>query len=220
MVIEAIELEQDKLFRDKFMQAFEEVLNAKKYKNITELAKKLNTRADVINEIKNGKRFPTVDQLRRLLKIGVNPGAIFETKDNFFNIVHAGYDANAGHASPSDIISEFPQYGIPGLNGDLISFNIKGDSMEPSLLPGDLVICERILNINMLIENQIYIIVFRSGDIRSKRLRFWNENNKLIGLELLSDNRKYPIEQVNFEELEFVKIFKVKKRLTEAGLIL
>lgn len=218
MKIEPIEIEQDNVFRQKFISMIDELVTAKKFRNISELAKKLKTRADVIKKIRDGERFPTVDQIRRLIKIGTNPGYLFEGSNILNNILHAGLRANAGDAVHNDIFCNFPTFGIPDIHGKLYSFYIQGDSMEPNLLDGDLVLCELISDQSKIIDNQVYVIILGTGAIRSKRLKLWREADRIQGLELHSDNSKYRIEYLNFDDLDSVKLFRVKKRITESGL--
>jgi SOS-response transcriptional repressor LexA len=87
-------------------------------------------------------------------------------------------------------LSEVEEWRIPrlGISGGttLYSFAAQGNSMEPTIRAGDLLLCEPpTTNLNDIEHNAIYVVVF-AGGVRVKRLR-----RKGNALELLSDNTNY-----------------------------
>jgi len=112
-------------------------------------------------------------------------------------IVHVPIPAQAGYAgdmaSPT-FIQDLPSYTLPDYKykvGTHRSFDVSGDSMEPTLFEGDKVICsflEPTLWETALKDNYVYVIVTR-GDIVVKRI--YNHLKEEKFLEVHSDNNYY-----------------------------
>ncbi len=112
-------------------------------------------------------------------------------------IVHVPIPAQAGYAAelgdPS-FIAELPSFTLPDYKyhvGTHRSFDVGGDSMEPTLFEGDKVICsylEPTLWETGIKDNFVYVIVTRA-DIIVKRVNNLVKDSQ--ELELLSDNNFY-----------------------------
>ena len=103
------------------------------------------------------------------------------------------------------------RFSIPGLEGNLLAFEISGDSMLPTITNGDLVICAPLERGEPLRDNQVYIIV--TDVVVAKRIQQIKDNQIVQSLRLISDNsavfKPYDV------ELEDVRqILQVKCRLT------
>jgi phage repressor protein C with HTH and peptisase S24 domain len=135
------------------------------------------------------------------------------------NITLVPYKASAGYAmtgGTQEYMNEFMKFRIPGMDGQLIAFEISGDSMLPHITNGDLVICEALERNELPRDNGVYVVV--TDNVVAKRIRRIKDRNSgdLIGFELISDNNVYHPYTVEIEEIR--QILKVKTRLTGHGL--
>lgn len=105
-------------------------------------------------------------------------------------------------------------YSIPGLKGDnLVSFPVEGNSMEPIINDGDIVICQYLERLDQLKENAIYAIK-TNGAIWIKYVqKIPNSRGIVTRLRLLSANH---LEHDPFEEdiNEHTRIYKVIRRIS------
>jgi phage repressor protein C with HTH and peptisase S24 domain len=59
----------------------------------------------------------------------------------------------------SFVVEHQQQYRVPGLDGDdYVAFPVKGNSMEPHINNGDIVICKQVESLREIKQNQIYAI--------------------------------------------------------------
>jgi phage repressor protein C with HTH and peptisase S24 domain len=87
-----------------------------------------------------------------------------------------------------------------GVNPDRARvLDVRGDSMEPTLRDGDLVIVDT--SIDRVVDNAIYVVV-HSGLVLVKRVHVRVGG----GLVLISDNARYPSEEVPGERVDELKI--------------
>ena len=104
------------------------------------------------------------------------------------------------------------KFSVPGLDGDLIAFEISGDSMLPTITNGDMVICQPLEREELLRDNHVYVIV--TDVVVAKRIQQIRRDNEVTGLRLISDNSA--VYQPYHIELEDIRqILKVKCRLTD-----
>lgn len=173
-----------------------------------------------LSEIIRGRRDVTIELLRKAVeKYQINPvylytgeGPMFMSEegnesfrvltivaqpDDDERIVHVPVPAQAGYAGeiPDPVfIQELPTFSLPDYkykSGTHRSFDVSGDSMEPTLFEGDKVVCSFIepdLWETSLKDNYCYVIVTR-GDVMVKRVL--NEINEKKGITLQSDNAFY-----------------------------
>ena len=130
------------------------------------------------------------------------------------NIVLVPDRAMAGYAlqhQDADFLDGLQHFSIPNLEGELIAFEISGDSMMPTITNGDLVVCESLERGSPLRDNQVYVIV--TDVVVAKRIQQIREGNRVAGLRLISDNGVvYKPYEVELEEVR--QILRVKCRLT------
>jgi len=108
------------------------------------------------------------------------------------NIVMVPVKAQAGYLrgfGDTDFIQKLPSYRIPGVNnGTFRMFEVRGDSMHPTLKPSDIVVCEWVSDLKLIRDDRIYVIVSRDEGVIVKRLI-----NRILSDEKLicnSDNRE------------------------------
>jgi hypothetical protein len=129
------------------------------------------------------------------------------------NIVHTSVRALASTALTVDSLEKQERFSIPGVSGDLFSFEVEGNSMSPTLEEGDLLICRKLESTEKIKDNQIYTIVANSGVMVKRIKRILNKKGELMRYKLISDNY---LEHDPFELplSEIREILKVERRLT------
>jgi len=145
----------------------------------------------------------------------LNVLTVVTDENNVERIVHVDKPAQAGYpnelADPT-FVKELPTFNLPNYkynDGTSRSFSVKGDSMEPTLLEGDLVVCSYLepgLWQSDLKNNELYVVVTKD-DVVVKRII-----NNLVAdqsLTLHSDNpvfRSYKIHLRDLREIWRVRV--------------
>lgn len=222
----------------RFRQVFEELEKRGIIKGKSDLAKKLGTYNHVINSILKGERNLTVEQLHKLFETyHVDANYLFGISENLFqegvvgklelptralaersfgdrsNITLVPDRAMAGYAlehQDETFLSELPKFSIPNLEGNLIAFEITGDSMYPTITNGDIVVCQPMERHDPLRDNNVYVVV--TDVVVAKRIQQIKRGDALIQLRLISDNEVYKPYVVDVQDVR--QILRVKCRLT------
>lgn len=192
-----------------------------------------------LSEILKGRRDVTIELLRKAVEsYKINPVYIYTGEGPMFmseedhksfrvltivtnvqddeRIVHVPVPAQAGYAgelSDPTFIQDLPTFSLPDYKykvGTHRSFDVSGDSMEPTLFEGDKVICsylEPTLWETSIKDNYVYVIVTR-GDVVVKRL--FNHLKEKKELELKSDNDYYNSYTVNLGDVREVWYVRAK----------
>ena len=190
-----------------------------------------------LSEIAQGRRDVTIELIRKAVdKYQFNPvylytgeGPLFMTEESHQNfrvltivtngqederIVHVPVPAQAGYAgemSNPTFIQDLPTFSLPDYKykiGTHRSFDVAGDSMEPTLFEGDKVVCsylEPTLWETAIKDNFVYVIVTR-GDVLVKRV--FNRIKADNKLELHSDNEfyePYTVSMADLKEIWYVR---------------
>ena len=208
----------------------------------SELAKALGTYNHIINQILKGARNLTLDQILRLCEAyHVNANYLFGTSERMFssqsrdtappiasgrdelrkmkgNITMINSQAEAGYAiDPGEWLKRTAgqRFTLPGIRGDHLAFEIRGDSMYPTLTAGDWVICKIVEDLKDIKENNLYVLI--TDSLVAKRVQTVRRDNQLAGLTLISDNRDlYPPYHISLEDLQ--QIMEVRLRITKHDL--
>ena len=229
----------DNLINQRFQLVFDELERMRVIRGKSDIAKHLGTYNHVINSILKGNRNITVEQLHKLFDIfGVNANYVFGLSEEMFmpgknaelrlpvrsweerqtssrnNITLVPERAVAGYATEHQdekYFENLQKFSIPGLNGQLIAFEISGDSMMPTITNGDLVVCEALERGAPMKDNQVYVVV--TDVVVAKRIQPIREGNHIARLRLISDNdavyKPYEVELPDIQQM-----LKVKCRLT------
>jgi hypothetical protein len=229
----------ENIVNQRFKKVFEALERYNLIKGKSDIAKTLGTYNHVINSILKGQRNITIDQLTLLFDhFSVNANYVFGRSDDMFlkapqglgdiptrllsdqafspraNITLVPDRALAGYAlehQDNDFFEDLQKFSIPNLEGDLVAFEISGDSMSPTITNGDVVVCEPIERDAPLRDNQVYVIV--TDVVVAKRIQQIRDGNQIARLRLISDNDTvYKPYEVEPEEIR--QILKVKCRLT------
>lgn len=99
------------------------------------------------------------------------------------------------------------EFYLPDLSGEHLAMTVFGNSMESTILEGDLVILKKITSSDEIKHNSIYLIVY-DGMPLIKRIQLLPDM-----ILLKSDNSFYPIIPVDKEKI--ISIFKVVKLLRD-----
>lgn len=204
----------------RFIKCHNQLKEDKRVKSSRQFALSLEYLPQSLSEILKGRRDVTIELLRKAVeKYQMNPvylytgeGPMFMSEEDHKSfrvltivsngqdderIVHVPIPAQAGYAgdmATPTFIQDLPSYTLPDYKykvGTHRSFDVSGDSMEPTLFEGDKVICsflEPTLWETALKDNYVYVIVTR-GDIVVKRVFNHLKENKMI--EAHSDNNYY-----------------------------
>jgi plasmid maintenance system antidote protein VapI len=229
----------DNIVNQRFRKVFEELEKKNLIKGKSDIAKQLGTYNHVINSILKGDRNITVDQLHKLFETyHVDANYMFGFNDAMFmnsqaqdrslptrslddrnfagrlNITLVPNRAMAGYAlehQDDGFLSELPKFSIPNLDGNLIAFEINGDSMYPTITNGDIVVCEPLERGDPMRDNNVYVVV--TDVVVAKRIQQIRDENAVPQIRLISDNSVvYKPYEVDLEDIR--QILKVKCRLT------
>lgn len=229
----------DHIVNQRFKDVFYELEQLNLIKGKSDIAKHLGTYNHVINSILKGQRNITVDQLHRLFETyGIDANYLFGLSDEMFkdgvtlpgeipvrsiherqqgsrsNITLVPERAMAGYAleyQDSAYLQNLNKFSIPHLSGDLIAFEINGDSMMPTITSGDIVVCDPLERGEPIRDNHVYVVV--TDNVVAKRIQQVRDGDQVTQLRLISDNdHVYKPYSVELDEVR--QLLKVKCRLT------
>jgi hypothetical protein len=135
------------------------------------------------------------------------------------NILFTTTEAFAGSAvEPGGFaVEDYELFSLPGLSGSgLVAFPISGNSMEPIIFDGDMVICRELQGVNEVRDNKIYAVK-NNGSIWVKYVqKIFDRHGRVAQLKLISANHLEHdpfIEDVN----EYTRLYLVVRKITELG---
>lgn len=213
-----------------------EIIKSNRLKSKSAFAERIGTKGHIIDLYLQDKRKITYEQTKQLCSVyqvselfmfqGI--GKPFEKSKipnseeklamvlgiNFSpNILFTNVEAFASNTIGVDLLEENHHFHIPGVRGDLVAFNINGNSMSPTIVEGDMVICMPLENKNEMIDNEIYAIVTNESVWVKRVQRCYDRHSNWSHLRLVSDNFD-EFDPFIIEISEVRKLLKVKKRLT------
>lgn len=107
------------------------------------------------------------------------------------NIMLTNVHAMANHGISAPTLEDNSVYfSIPDMPGsDLIAFKIEGNSMEPMIRMGDLIVCEPVANVENVKDNDI-CAVQNNGVVMVKYVqKIYNRRGRVTHLKLISENK-------------------------------
>jgi len=228
----------ENIVNQRFKIVYEALEKNNMIKGKSDMAGHIGTYNHVVNSILKGQRNITVDQLNKLFDTfhinanflfgnsedmfleghgftdGIEVRSLDTKRDNRRNITLVPDKAIAGYATQhqdADYLKSLQKFSIPDLDGELIAFEISGDSMMPNITNGDIVVCEPIERGEPLRDNHVYVVV--TDVVVAKRIQQIREGNQIKTLNLISDNGDvYKPYEIDVEEIQ--QILRVKCRLT------
>lgn len=203
----------------RFIQCHHQLKQENRVRSSRQFALALDYLPQSLSEILKGRRDVTIDLLRKAVEVyQINPiflytgeGELFlkpgENKEiriltvvidqqNDERILHIPCSAQPDYVQETGnpaFIQSLPTYSLPNLNNKAAqrSFDINGDSMEPTFFEGDKVVCSFIEpnQWEQGIKNQhVYVLVSKAAVVVS---RVRNELKEHQQLKLYSDNNFY-----------------------------
>lgn len=215
---------------ERFIACHDQLKTEGQIRSSRQFALKLGYRAQNLNEILKGNRDAPLELIRKAVEVyRISPLYLYAGEGNMFlhddvspdlkiltivtdqegneKIVHIPVPAQAGYSQElTDPIyfQELPAYSLPDKkfqNGTFRSFDVAGDSMQPTLYEGDKVIC-RFLEpgdwLTGIRDHQVYVVVTRTQVLVKRVL---NNLYKHRHLELLSDNEFYRSIRMNVGDI-------------------
>ena len=133
------------------------------------------------------------------------------------NVLFTSVEAFAGSTVDVGSFSreEHQFFSIPDLRGNgLVAFPIHGNSMEPVIQDGDVIVCRELQSLNEIRDNKIYAVK-NNGKIWVKYVqKIADKNNRVVRLKLISANHlEYDpfFEEVN----EYTRLYQVVRKISE-----
>jgi hypothetical protein len=228
---------------ERFILVFEElkkrgeVVKNNRQKSKSAFAEKLSTKGHIVDKWLSAERYITYDQAKALCQhFGVSEEFMFQGKGEPFpnkkplpnpeqklanvlnipfspNILFTNIEAFSSNTVGVDLLEENQRFHIPGVFGDLVAFNINGNSMNPTISNGDMVICTPLDSNDAVEDNEVYAVVANNSVWVKRVQRCYNRYGRCTHLKLISDNSE-EFDPFLVELSEVRKLLKVKRRLT------
>jgi phage repressor protein C with HTH and peptisase S24 domain len=223
----------------RFIKCHDKLRTDNRVRSSRQFALSLDYLPQSLSEILKGRRDVTIELLRKAVeKYKINPiyiytgeGPMFMSEEDHTSfrlltivtnaeederIVHVPVPAQAGYAgelSNPTFIQDLPTYTLPDYKykvGTHRSFDVAGDSMEPTLFEGDKVVCsfvEPALWESSIKDNYVYVVVTRADVLVKRVINRIKEKNLL---ELVSDNPYYDSYTMSINELREIWYVRAK----------
>jgi hypothetical protein len=121
--------------------------------------------------------------------------------------------AGANLAADSFVSEENTTFSLPGISGSgYVAFPINGNSMEPVINDGDIVVCREVDNLSDIKDNDMYAIK-NNGSLWVKYVQRIKHGGRVTHLKLISANHLEHdpfVEEVNIH----TRLYKVIRRIT------
>jgi transcriptional regulator with XRE-family HTH domain len=221
----------------RFIKCLEQLKENKRIRSYRQFAIETDYLPQSLSEILKGRRDVTIELLRKAVVIfQFNPAYIFSGEGNYFlseneesayriltlvtnadneeKIVHVPVPAQAAYAGElanPQFIQDLPTFSLPDYKyktGTHRSFDVAGDSMEPTLFEGDKVICNYLppeLWESGIKDNYVYVLVSRS-DVLICRVKNNIATTKTLAVQ--TDNvfyEPYAIPTSDLKEIWYVR---------------
>lgn len=223
----------------RFINCHDKLKEENRIRSSRQFALSLDYLPQSLSEILKGRRDVTIELIRKAVEeYKLNPvylytgeGPMFMTEEDHKSfrvltivtnaqederIVHVPVPAQAGYAGEQvdpTFIQDLPTFTLPDYKykvGTHRSFDVSGDSMEPTLFEGDKVICsflEPTLWESAIKDNYVYVIITRA-DVMVKRVNNLLRSDKQ--LEILSDNAFYESSRINLGDIREIWYVRAK----------
>lgn len=204
----------------RFIRCHDKLREENRVRSSRQFAVALDYLPQSLSEIIKGRRDVTIELIRKAVEVyQINPAYLFTGEGPMFmtdeeqknlrvltivtntqndeRIVHVPLPAQIGYAvewTNPGFIKDLPTFSLPEYKykvGTHRSFDVAGDSMEPTLFEGDKVVCsylEPALWESALKDNYVYVLVTKA-EVLVRRVLNRLRDHKI--LELVSDNNYY-----------------------------
>lgn len=166
------------------------------------VADKLKLTVNNYGKMERGEIGLTLERLYELAPIlHVSPEEILSFgKPKKGNITYVPIEAQAGFllGHTQEHIADFKTYHLPFIDGNnLYMIDAKGDSMLPTIMPGDHLIIEEVVDLKILRYGRPHVIVAKDGMV-VKRIHSHPNNKKYV---LKSDNETYEPYEISKDDV-------------------
>lgn len=224
---------------ERFIKCHDYLKANKLIKSSRQFALELDFLPQSLSEILKRRRDVTIELVRKASeRFNINPDFLFlgkepmfRTKDakrnmrvvtvvsNKYNkqqIIHVPGMAQSSYANDSltkDLLKQLPTFSLPDYRYDVgvhRSFDIEGDSMEPTVFEGDKVVCtfvEPEFWTSALRYNHVYVIV-TSSDVLVRRIQSFINQDSTI--RLICDNDYYEDQRLDIQKIREIWHVRVK----------
>jgi len=155
-----------------------------------------------------GRELPKV-QLADSNVNAIRPNIIFTSVQAFAGSGDSASDSFGSQAEDNEL------FALPGVSGaGLVAFPVEGNSMEPVIADGDIVICRQIDGVGDLKDNGIYAVK-SNGHLWIKHVqRIKNNKGRTVQLKMISANH---LEHEPFihDVSEYTRLYKVIRKISE-----
>ncbi len=213
-----------------------EIVKNSRKKSKGAFAAKLGTKGHIIDLFLSDKRYITYEQAKNLcIAYEINENYLFQGIGQPFdqqtlpdpeeriakvlginfspNILFTSIEAFASNTVGVDLVEENQFFHIPGIQGDLVAFNINGESMAPTIRAGDMVICAPLENTDEMLDDEVYAVVTNQSVWVKRTQRCLDRYGQWTHIRMISDNAE-EFDPFILEVSEIRKLLKVKKRIT------
>lgn len=190
----------------------------RKAKNISreDVSKKLGINLSAYGKIERGESKLTVERLYELATIFHMEAEeiLMYNKSKKGNVTYVPIEAQAGFLTGhSQEYLEYKTYNLPFIEGkSLYMIDATGDSMYPTISPGDHIVIEPVEDPKILQYGRAYVIVAKDGCV-IKRVHSHESPKKII---LKSDNQTY--EPYEIDKNDIISIWLVRNYLLRTNL--
>lgn len=217
---------------ERFIHCHDALKSEGRIKSSRQFALAIGTLPQSLNEVLKGNRDATVKNIMNIVDVfGVNEAFLLSGEEPIFksdkvsvkekkqdNITYVQTPAYAGDIDQfheTIRAEDITKFSIPGYMdnfGEHRCFDVEGDSMEPTLFTGDMIVCSRVPlsnDINCIKDKYVYVVITHT-DINVKRVV--NELSINGSLRLISDNDFYQDRLVPKEDIK--EIWRVNLKLS------
>ena len=223
----------------RFIKCHDKLRSDNKVRSSRQFALSLDYLPQSLSEILRGRRDVTIELLRKAVaQYKINPvyiftgeGPMFMTEESHSDfrvltivtnmeeeekIVHVPAPAHSSYATEANnptFVQNLPHFTLPDYKykaGTHRSFDVTGDSMAPTLVEGDKIVCsflEPTLWESSLKDEFVYVLVTRADVLVGRTTNLLKEEKKVV---VKSDNPYYPPVEIPLSDMAEVWFVKTK----------
>lgn len=213
---------------ERFILALEHLQEQGMVNSVRQFALKIEAHPQSIHAIMKGKRDATVEMITQMVSLfNVNTNYLLRgygdmivaprNEDKVDNITYVPYAAHAGYADQfidAQGYDESVKFSVPGYSdrGEHRCFDVKGDSMDPTLFHEDKIVCSKVARDNYYtsLRNGYVYVIITSQEILVKRVENRLRTDGVLVLK--SDNSHY--DPISISGNDIKEVWKVNMKIS------